>query len=122
MVSKRPIAPGETVTPADVSWVEREVSTLSYGYLRSLQQPGGMRSRRSIAQGAVITANMLEAGTLISKGQQVTLRSDSGAISVSMRGLALQDGAVGSLINVRNLSSGKQLEGRVENANTVILK
>ena len=122
MVSKRPIAPGETVTPADVSWVEREVSTLSYGYLRSLQQPGGMRSRRSIAQGAVITANMLEAGTLINKGQQVTLRSDSGAISVSMRGLALEDGAVGSLIKVRNLSSGKQLEGRVENANTVILK
>lgn len=122
MVSKRPIAPGEIVSAADVSWVDREVSSLSYGYLRSLQQPGGMRSVRSIAQGAVITANMLEAGTLISKGQQLTLRSNSGPVSVTMRGTALEDGALGELIKVRNLSSGKQLEGRVENANTVILK
>ena len=46
----------------------------------------------------------------------------AGGAQSSMRGLALEDGAVGSLIKVRNLSSGKQLEGRVENANTVILK
>lgn len=122
MVSTRPIAAGETVSRADVSWVEREVSTLAYGYLRSLQQPGGMRSRRSIPQGAVITSNMLEAGTLISKGQQITLRSNSGAIAVSMRGIALEDGSIGSRIKVRNLSSGKSLEGRVENANTVLLR
>ncbi len=121
MVSKHPIAPGQTVTAADISWVEREVSSLGYGYLRSLKQAGGLRSRRSIAQGAVITANMLEAGNVVSKGQQLKLLSNSGAIRVSMKGIALQDGALGARIRVRNLSSGKELEGRVDSAGQVLL-
>ncbi len=121
MVSTRPIAAGQTVSAGDISWVEREVSSLSYGYLRHFDNSGAMRSRRSIAQGAVITANMLEANSVVSKGQQLQLLSSSGPISVSMKGIALQDGAPGARIRVRNISSGKELEGRVNRSGQVVL-
>ncbi|MDX1505714.1 MAG: flagellar basal body P-ring formation chaperone FlgA [Spongiibacter sp.] len=121
MVAKHPIAPGRDITAADVSWVERDVSTLSYGYVRSLKQAGGFRSRRSIAQGAVLTPNMLEASSVISKGQRVELSSSGSAIQVTMMGIALEDGALGSRIKVKNLSSGKHLEGTVASDNRVRL-
>ena len=118
MVSKHPIAAGQKVTEADISWSERDVSTLSYGYQKHLGDHG-MRSRRSIPQGAVITANMLEATSIIKKGQELKLISHSAAVSVSMKGRALEDGAKGGRIRVKNVSSGKQLEGIVVTGNTV---
>lgn len=122
MVAKRPIGPGASITPDAISWVNRDVSTLSYGYLPSLKSEGGLRARRSIPQGAVITANMVEASAVVHKGQRISLRSDTGPISVTMSGIALQDGAIDSRIAVRNLSSGRQLEGIVESSEVVVLR
>lgn len=121
MVSKHPIAAGQLLSPADISWTERDVSTLAYGYQRSLDKHG-MRSRRSIPQGAVITANMLEAAAIIRKGQTVDLVSRHSAVKVSMKGRALEDGAKGSRIRLANLSSGKQVEGRVDSRHRVIIE
>lgn len=121
MVAKHPIPPGRDISPADISWVERDVSTLSYGYVRSLDGAGGFRSRRSISQGAVLTPNMLEASSVVSKGQRVELSSSAGAVQVSMVGIALEDGALGSRIKVKNLSSGKHLEGIVASNSSVRL-
>ena len=122
MVANRPIGPGASISQDSVSWVERDVSTLSYGYLASLKGQGGLRARRSIPQGAVITANMVEANAIVHKGQRISLRSDSGSISVTMSGIALQDGAINSRIPVRNLSSGRRLEGVVESSEVVVLR
>ncbi len=118
MVSKHPIAAGQRLTEADITWTERDVSSLSYGYQKGLGSEG-MLSRRSIPQGAVITANMLEAPAMIKKGQELKLISHSTAINVSMKGRALQDAAKGARIRVENISSGKQLEGIVISGNTV---
>jgi flagella basal body P-ring formation protein FlgA len=69
----------------------------------------------------VLTPNMVVASSIISKGQRVQLNSSAGPVSVSMMGIALQNGALGSRILVKNLNSGKQLEGVVESDNTVLL-
>jgi flagella basal body P-ring formation protein FlgA len=64
---------------------------------------------------------MVEASSIISKGQRVQLNSSTGPVAVSMAGIALQNGALGSRILVKNLNSGKQLEGVVESENIVLL-
>lgn len=122
MVSRHPIAPGQSISDADVSWSKRDITTLGYGYLASLEGAGGYRSRHSIAQGAVITPNMVEAASLIQKGQRVQLNSQLQGISVGMAGVALQSGALGARIRVKNLSSGKQLEGIVDTDHSVVIQ
>ena len=122
MVSRHPIAPGRPISAADISWSKRDIATLGYGYLRSLEGAGGYRARYSIAQGAVITPNMVEADSVIQKGQQVHLSSLAGSVKVSMAGIALQNGALGGRIRVKNLSSGKQLEGIVESDHSVLIQ
>ncbi len=121
MVAKHPIAPGSTITASDVSWGKRDITSLGYGYLQSLGDQGGYQSRRSIAQGAVLTPNMVSASSIINKGQRVQLTSNDGPVSVSMMGIALQNGALGKRILVKNLNSGKQLEGVVASDNSVLL-
>lgn len=121
MVAQHPIGPGTLITAGDVSWTKRDIASLGYGYLPSLGDSGGYESKRSIAQGAVLTPNMVVASSIISKGQRVQLNSSAGPVSVSMMGIALQNGALGSRILVKNLNSGKQLEGVVESDNTVLL-
>ncbi len=121
MVARHPIAPGTEISANDISWSKRDITSLGYGYLRSLGDKGGYQSRQSIAQGAVLTPNMVTASSIISKGQRVQLNSNDGPVSVSMMGIALQNGALGKRILVKNLNSGKQLEGVVASDNTVLL-
>ena len=121
MVARHPIAPNTTISERDISWSQRDISALGYGYLQSLGDRGGYTSRRSIAQGAVLTPNMVTASSIVNKGQRVQLNSNTGPVSVSMMGIALQNGALGSRIMVKNLNSGKQLEGVVASENVVLL-
>jgi flagella basal body P-ring formation protein FlgA len=89
--------------------------------LQSLGDNVGYQSRQSIAQGAVLTPNMVTASSIISKGQRVQLNSNDGPVSVSMMGIALQNGALGKRILAKNLNSGQQLEGVVAAENSVVL-
>ena len=50
---------------------------------------------------------------LIRNGEVVQLVSTSSQVKVAARGKALSDGAAGHTVRVRNLSSGRVVEGRV---------
>ncbi|MGJ8687038.1 MAG: flagellar basal body P-ring formation chaperone FlgA, partial [Spongiibacteraceae bacterium] len=120
MVAKHAIAPNSTIRKPDISWVKRDISSLGYGYLSSISE-NGYKSRRSIAQGAVLTPNMVTAASIITKGQRINLRSKNGAVQVSMQGQALENAALGERIRVKNLSSGKQIEGIVKSPHEVLI-
>lgn len=120
MVAKHAIAPNSAIRKSDISWVKRDISSLGYGYLNSMSE-NGYKSRRSIAQGAVLTPNMVTAASIVSKGQRVNLRSKNGVVQVSMQGQALENAALGERIRVKNLSSGKQIEGIVESPHEVLI-
>ena len=63
--------------------------------------------------------NYLSKATLIRKGQVVDVFASGSGIFVTMKGLALEDGVVGSLVKVRNLSSEKEFHAKVLNENSV---
>ncbi len=56
------------------------------------------------------------------KGQRVQLSSQIQGIAVGMAGIALESGALGARIRVKNLSSGKQLEGIVDSDHSVSIQ
>ncbi len=119
LVARRPLPPGVPLNEGDVRRDRRDVASLGYGYISSLSEAGGYRTRRAIAQGAVITPTVVEAAVLIRRGQKVRLQSHNSAVNVSMAGEALVDGALGKRIRIRNLSSGKVVEGVVRSSEVV---
>ncbi len=119
LVAIRPLPAGSVLSPQDVQVVKREVSSMGYGYISDLERDGGYRVSRAIPQGAVISPNMVESAVMIERGQTVRIMARSGAIGVTMAGVATSKASLGERITVRNVNSGRVVEGIVRSGETV---
>lgn len=113
LVVRRPLPRGSALTAADVDVQERDVAHLVTGYLVDLKDIEGMVLRRSVAAGAVLNPSLVQYPISVRRGERVTILGQVGGIEVRMEGQALMDGARGEVIRVRNLSSGRDVEGVV---------
>ena len=68
---------------------------------------------RSVTAGTVLTTVMLKPAILIKRGEKVIIRAESSSIQVKMEGQAMQEGAKGAMIEVKNLSSKQVIEAEV---------
>jgi flagella basal body P-ring formation protein FlgA len=68
---------------------------------------------KSVAPGRALTRRDVATRPLIRKGQLVEVFAKSGAFGVRMKALALENGAVGDLITLRNVESRKEFNGHV---------
>jgi len=87
----------------------------AYGDLAALQE---MATRRTIRAGTVIRQNMLTAPTLVKRGEAVRIVAKRDQIEVSMAGEAMDTGARGASIRVKN-ASGVTIRARVTDVGQV---
>lgn len=113
VVSSRPLSRHQVLRHDDISMLERDVGSLGDQYLADPTRALGMRVKRPLPAGAVIGSNVLELDEVIKRGDRVVISAANSSISVKMPGEALQSGAVGSQIRVRNTRSGRTVTGRV---------
>ena len=73
----------------------------------------GKRSKRIIAEGVVIVADMVEIPPVIECGEFITIVIESSAFRITARGKAMEDGAYGQVIRVANTLSMKIIEAQV---------
>lgn len=107
------VARGTTIKPADVVLREQDISGLSSGYFFDEQHIVGKLAKRSLTAGMAISPNELTAPRWVARGQAVTLFVDSGGLQVRAQGEAMADGAENDLVKVRNVVSGKIVDGFV---------
>ena len=98
------------------------IALLHRGYFTDLQQVAGSISKRSLKPGTTLTPAMIELPVLIARGQPVTLRVSTPAVTVEMAGEALRKGRAGERIRVRNMNSGKILFGTVISSELVLIQ
>ncbi len=113
VVTTRAVPRGTVIGEADIRLEQREVSTQTAGYLESPQLAVGRVSRRPMSIGSVIEPAALRKPRLVRRGDRVTIWANSGRLMVQMKGKALMDGAAGERVRVKNLSSGRVVEGTV---------
>ncbi len=114
VVVTRPLRRGAPIGPQDVSVAERDVGTLSQGFLSDPEQVVGQKTTRALVPDQVLAPLHLQQAEVVSKGDQVVISAASSAINVRMPGEALSNGALGEQIRVRNLSSGRVVKARVK--------
>ncbi|MEL7450081.1 MAG: flagellar basal body P-ring formation chaperone FlgA [Pseudomonadota bacterium] len=119
LVAQHALARGAALTAGDVRLVERDVATLPSGYLTNIARLQGQALRRHVLPGSIITPSMLVQSKTIHRGQRVTLLAAGSALSIRMAGTAMSNGGLGERISVKNLSSGRTVEGVVRSAETV---
>lgn len=113
VVAARPLGRKLLLGTGDIRITRSDISMLSGGYYASLEEVYGMVMRRSVKAGTVLTSAMVKPAILIKRGEKVIINAQTGSVHVRMEGKALQEGARGELIKVKNLSSEQVIEAIV---------
>lgn len=114
----RQIDRGEVLSQSDL--IEKR-GALTRGAMPCAQLIG-QSARSRISMDAVIGERMVEPPRLVKRGERVTITYVSGALRISTRGEALQDGVKGEMINVTNQDSKKVIRGFVEGPGQVRIR
>lgn len=112
-VAKQPLLKGSRIGPDDIVIQEMDVQTLKQGYYTDAEQLLGHIAKQALSQGMAFTPANLQMPRLVKRGEQVKIVAGTDAFTVTMTGIALNDGILGEMVGVKNLSSKKVLEGRV---------
>jgi len=122
VTASRVIDRGEVINPRMLNLSEARLAELRNGYEISNERLVGKRAKRRIREGQVMLTQFLDAPLLVSKGSHVTLKVVGGGFAVSTRAEALESGALGERVMVRNLSSDQQVEAVVVGHDTVEIR
>ncbi len=119
LVTRHHMPRGQRLERQDVELAARDVSGLVGGYLSQFSDILGYRLKRSVSKGVLIIPAFIQADVMINRGQSVTLVVSNATIDVRMQGKALMDGRANQRIKVKNIRSGKIVEGFVRSAEQV---
>ncbi|MFM7621657.1 MAG: flagellar basal body P-ring formation chaperone FlgA [Alphaproteobacteria bacterium] len=123
-VPVRPLSTGEIIAQGDLqlrSVPERDLSSNAVVDLKSLV---GMEVKRTLKEGAIIRKNAIAAPILVHKKELVTLTLETNQMRLTAQGQAMDDGAMGEVIRVMNLTSKKVISAVVsgKQAATVVVE
>lgn len=117
-VAAAPVGPGKALAESDVTLERRDVTNLP-DPIGIVDDAIGQTSRRSLRAGDVLRASQLAAPIVVKRGDPVTMTARQDGIEVSMGGEALDAGARGAVVRVKNSASGQVVRMRVLDAGTV---
>lgn len=117
-VTAAPVAANRALSEADVTLERRDITNVSDPIGRP-EAAVGQSSRRSLRAGEVLRASQLVAPIAVKRGDAVVMTARQDGIEVSMAGEALDAGARGAVVRVRNSASGQVVRMRVLGAGAV---
>ena len=117
LVANRFLARGELVTRDDVRLEERDLP--SKRVRSDLKDAVGKRVKRALRVGRILTPRSLAEPKLVKRGKRVTLVLNANGLEIRAVGEALRDGARGDIVQVKNLSSRRVVEGTVDGTGIV---
>ena len=117
-VTSAPVTANTPLQSGDVTLARRDV-TMVPDSISSLSGAVGLSSRRSLRAGEVLRQGQLASPVLIKRGSAVSIVARKEQVEVSMAGEAMDPGALGEVIRVRNATSGTVIRARVVDAGVV---
>lgn len=113
VVSVKNLGRDSIISAGDVSLQKKWVRSIPLNSINKLEEVVGKLLCVSIRPNTEISRNMLKEITAVKRNKMVQIVLDSGAINITTMGIAEEDGAEGSFVKVRNISSNKIIYARV---------
>lgn len=113
---------GRLLTPADIRMEPTWLIDDSRDYLDNTGAAAGRLTTRPFATGAPLTLQCLRNPRAVKRGATVTVALAQGPLAIHVGGVALQDGAVGDRIQVRNSSSKRIVEAVINADGSVVVR
>jgi len=121
-VAKRPISKGQIVMPEDVMRARLNLAAIARDAEREENSIVGMQATRNIGYGEVFSTNKLFSPPLINAGSRVNMICRGNSFEATASGMALDAGALGQKIRVRNEASKKIVTGVIVSGELVEVK
>ena len=118
-VPTRLISAGEIIAADDLEWQPVHLARLSGNSLTDAQQLVGHMAKRPLKAGQVLRQTDVAVAPVVKKNDLIRMVVNTGQMTLSVQGKAMQDGALGQTIRVVNVNSNRQLSGTVVDAGTV---
>ena len=118
LVLVRAVPPGQALAEADVELQRRDISVLPDA-VSSLAALAEQVPRAGLRPGQVLQQRLLQPQLLVRRGEAVRIVANREGIEVQASGEALEGGARGATVKVRNANSGRVIAARVVDAGVV---
>ncbi len=119
VVTNRALPKDAVITEADVKIVQKWVRRQPTGQLDNVQEAIGKRVIASIRANTELRSSLLAEQVIVKKGRNVRIVLHAGPMLISAVGLSEQDGTMGEIIKVKNISSSRIIFARVINDSLV---
>ena len=116
----RPVGRGDVIRESDVA-IERRPKIEANGEAIGAEQVIGMSAKRPLRSGQVLRASDLMKADVIARHEVVSIVHQSPGLLLTVRGKALEAGAVGELINVLNVQSNRTVQATVHGPGQVVI-
>ncbi len=113
VVSSRQLRRRGIISAEDVEIQKRELRDVHKTAFSSIDDVVGQRLKLSVAANRILYHSSIEEAPLIAKDQYVIIRGKNGAVCVTTRGKAIEEGKAGEFIQVKNLASGRIVIAKV---------
>ncbi|MGC2855656.1 flagellar basal body P-ring formation chaperone FlgA [Novispirillum sp. DQ9] len=120
-VAVRPLSRDGVITDADIDWVKMRADRVQAGVATDAAQVVGMATKRAVRAGDTLRLRDLARPVLVGRNDLVTMILRSDFMTLTARGRALEDGAMGDTVRIRNERSNKTVLGRVVDSRTVVI-
>lgn len=113
---------GDVLAESDLARERRDVLTLRDA-LETLPGRGlELEVQENLAAGAPLTSRAVRLKPVVSRGQLVAANVVSGALTIALKVEVLEDGAPGQWVRVRNPQSKRELRGKVQNEQSILIE
>ncbi len=120
-VAHSPLTRGDLLKDADVSLERRDVLVLRDAYLNFSHADENLELAENVPAGLPVLNRSVRARPIVQRGQLVEGIYQDGGLSISLKVELLEDGLPGQTIRVRNPKTKRELHGKVQNEQTVVI-
>jgi flagella basal body P-ring formation protein FlgA len=120
-VAQSALTRGELFKDADVTMERRDVLALRDAFLNCSHADENLQLAENIPAGLPVLNRSVKMRPIIQRGQLVEGIYQDGSLSISLKVELLEDGLLGQTIRVRNPKTKRELHGKVQNDQTVII-
>lgn len=118
-VAAKPLTKGSIISASDIQLQKMNGTSVGKDVLENIGDVVGRTVARDVGQGEMFRSNSVMIPAVISSGSRVTLLFREKLLEATAGGVALENGALGQEIKVRNEQSKKVVIGRVTESGLV---
>lgn len=122
VVASQRIDVGTVIGPDDLTIMRIAPEDAPQRAATRIEDVVGMAARWSIPPRTVVTASQIEPHFVVRKGNRLVAVFQGPNVALSTEAVAAENGALGQMIALKNMTSNRIIQARVRDANTAIVE